>query len=341
MKLLDFVSFYVFLQMFPFSRLLSIFLFVIGTILSLDAKPLHRYMTEMEIQKFFGVQTSADLPEYEITKPYQSNESGQFVSHTFHERHTRDVYDSAAWHYKMDAFGNKMHLKLIRNTQLVKPGLELETRHKNGDITRTPVKSHSLFYGKELSDPDSLVAVSNDRGLTGMIKLSSQTLFVYPLPDHLAKHVTTGSGAKPHLVYRKSAEPLHCETESGVALNFVATGIKNDVSSDSYNPPTHKYLQAALVVDENVVAKHGNNTADFLLVLANIVAGIFRDNSIGKIKVNYIVSRIITITNEELNLKPDSSNLEKLAKTRQWADRNKPENKNDPLYFDDISLVHV
>ena len=50
---------------------------------------------------------------------------------------------------------------------------------------------------------------------TGMIKLLSETFFVHLLPDHLAKHVTTGSGARPHLVYRKSAEPLHCKTRSG------------------------------------------------------------------------------------------------------------------------------
>jgi len=32
------------------------------------------------------------------------------------------------------------------------------------------------------------------------------------------------------------------------------------------------------------------------------VAGIFRDNSIGKIKVNYVVSRLIIITNKEVSL---------------------------------------
>ena len=37
----------------------------------------------------------------------------------------------------------------------------------------------------------------------------------------------------------------------------------------------HKYLQVALVADENVAAKHGNHTADFLLVLANIVSSLF------------------------------------------------------------------
>ena len=33
-----------------------------------------------------------------------------------------------------------------------------------------------------------------------------------------------------------------------------------------------KYLQAALVLDEHVAATHGNDTADYMLVLANIVS---------------------------------------------------------------------
>lgn len=65
----------------------------------------------------------------------------------------------------MDAFGNKLHLKLRRNTQLVKPGLELETRHDNGNVTRTPVSRDSYFHGTVASDQGSLVAVSNADGL--------------------------------------------------------------------------------------------------------------------------------------------------------------------------------
>ena len=93
------------------------------------------------------------------------------MSHTLHERHTRDVHDSGAWFYKMDAFGIKLHLKLTRNTQLVKPGVEVEVRHENGDVTRKPVKSDSLFHGKEMSDPNSFVAVSNEKGLVSWLVL--------------------------------------------------------------------------------------------------------------------------------------------------------------------------
>lgn len=105
------------------------------------------------------------VPEYEVTRPYLSNANGEFVSHTLHERHAREIHDNDEWHYSMNAFGNKMHLKLRRNTQLVRPGLELETRHENGDVTTTPVSLNSYFHGRVSLDPDSLVAVSNANGL--------------------------------------------------------------------------------------------------------------------------------------------------------------------------------
>ena len=47
--------------------------------------------------------------------------------------------------------------------------------------------------------------------------------------------------------------------------------VKQDEISGEAFP--HKYLQVALLADENVAAKHGNQTANFLLVLANIVSG--------------------------------------------------------------------
>ena len=71
-----------------------------------------------------------------------NHNGGVFVTHTLHERHTRDVHESEAWFYAMDAFGNKMHLKLTRKTHLVKPSLEFEMRYENGQA-----KLH-FFTGK-------------------------------------------------------------------------------------------------------------------------------------------------------------------------------------------------
>lgn len=56
-----------------------------------------------------------------------------------------------------------------------------------------------------------------------MIRLSDDTLFVHPLPNHLKNHVTTKSGAKPHLVYRKSAKQIKCQSNTGTLLVFSKT----------------------------------------------------------------------------------------------------------------------
>ena len=60
-----------------------------------------------------------------------------------------------------------------------------------------------------------------------------------------------------------------------VTSKFVGPANKYDVSRSKSSSVAHKYLQVALVADENVAAKHGNHTADFLLVLANIVSRVF------------------------------------------------------------------
>ena len=61
-----------------------------------------------------------------------------------------------------------------------------------------------------------------------MIKLSRDTLYVHPLPDHLAKHVTSGrGGAKSHLVYRKSKVSSQCHTKVGERKGLSYKSIKN------------------------------------------------------------------------------------------------------------------
>ena len=57
------------------------------------------------------------------------------------------------------------------------------------------------------------------------------------------------------------------------AISNFASVIKSDEdSNDSSDAVSPKYLQVALLADENVEAKHGEQTTNFLLVLANIVS---------------------------------------------------------------------
>ena len=55
-------------------------------------------------------------------------------------------------------------------------------------------------------------------------------------------------------------------------MAFDAADSMSDINGANSSSSLHKFLQVELLADENVAAKHGNDTADFLLVLANIVS---------------------------------------------------------------------
>ena len=55
-------------------------------------------------------------------------------------------------------------------------------------------------------------------------------------------------------------------------MEFDAADSMSDINGANSSSSLHKFLQVELLADENVAAKHGNDTADFLLVLANIVS---------------------------------------------------------------------
>ena len=58
-----------------------------------------------------------------------------------------------------------------------------------------------------------------------------------------------------------------------MASNIDKVSKKNKIGGvTNADAVVQKYLQAALVLDEHVAAAHGNNTADYMLVLANIVS---------------------------------------------------------------------
>ena len=89
---------------------------------------------------------------------------------------------------------------------------------------------------------------------TGIIRTSSDTLLVRPLPARLARHVTDNFKTLPHLVIKISMMPRLRQRRS------LDSGVK-------------KYLEAALVVLTDMENKYGyNGTVQRLLVMANIVS---------------------------------------------------------------------
>ena len=106
------------------------------------------------------------VPEYDISYPLNSNNQGEHIAEY---RAKRDISDSAEIkYYQMTAFGKKMHLNVTLNKNLLGPNFYVETRHKDGTKTITDAPHRNFYHDHVVSNPGSLVAISDHRGVVRM-----------------------------------------------------------------------------------------------------------------------------------------------------------------------------
>ena len=112
------------------------------------------------------------VPEYEVTSPFQADESGNFLSYKLHEhaRRRRDAEKPNVWYYQVEAFGMSLHLNLTKNTKVLAPGMVVQTVNKNGSAEYSKPPYTALYDGHVTSDPNSKVAIGNHDGLVSIIE---------------------------------------------------------------------------------------------------------------------------------------------------------------------------
>lgn len=303
-------------------------------------KNVHQHMTKREIEYYFGVKDPSEIPEYEVRAAHQTEANGRAVSRF---RRRRSIGHPDVLHYKLHAFGSKLQLRLKRNLNLMSPNLVIERHYRGGMVTTHPAPRNKYFLGKVSSDPDSLVALRSDKGLSGMVRTSRDLFFVQPLPARLAKRVRRSAHSAPHLIYRlPSGNPdaPGCQTKTSGNDRLKRSTNKRttrDTSTSSY-----KYLEAALIVPKSYEEKYGsNNYQTILLVIANMVAGMFQDPSIGEIKVYYVVTKIIVLnsTVELAGFSGGDSNNAKLRKMLRWTYPAVQKADNNEDHYDVFSYV--
>jgi len=299
-------------------------------------------MTKREIEYYFGVKDPSEIPEYEVRAPHQTEANGRAVSRF---RRRRSTGHPDVLHYKLHAFGSKLQLRLKRNLNLMSPNFVIERHHGGGIVTTEPAPRNKYYLGKVLSDPDSLVALRSDKGLSGMIRTSSDLFFVHPLPTHLAKRVRRSADYAPHLIYRLSpgkADARGCETKISGDDRLKRSTHERKSRDASSSTVSYKYLEGALIVPKSYEEKYRSEKfPTILLVIANMVASMYQDPSIGDIKVYYVLTKIIVLnsTEEEAGFSARDSNKQKLTKMLRWARPSIQLPDNDTQHFDVFSYV--
>lgn len=304
---------------------------------------IHLRMKRSELEQYFGVSSHEEVPLYDVTSPFQVDEENRFLSESLHThaRQKRNAEDPRAWYFNVKAFGRSLHLNLTMNQDLMSPWLTVE-RHENGTVTAEEPPKNSFLDGHVIGEFGSSVAVSNRGGLTGLIQLLDQSLFLQPLPSHLL----LDSNSKSHLVIKRSIDDEAMENEFQEKLSGSGTEWKEpSFDEDSLkfakvkpNDAGQFFLEMTMVADKSMIAFHGDDTADYLLKLAHMVNAFYHHESIGQKK--------ITITIVQIKLVQDGlkysggSNDAKMAALKKWAaDAKIPKLDSQRHHPDVISLI--
>ena len=110
------------------------------------------------------------VPEYEVIAPYKSDDSGSFVDYVHHdeERTRRATSEPNFWYFKIEAFGRSLHLNVTKVMPKITAGAVVETVDHSGKSTYKEVPRGVHYTGHVTSEPESLVAISGNKGLVSL-----------------------------------------------------------------------------------------------------------------------------------------------------------------------------
>ncbi|XP_048589021.1 A disintegrin and metalloproteinase with thrombospondin motifs 18 isoform X4 [Nematostella vectensis] len=283
-----------------------------------QAFDVHHRMTKSELKSVFGVDSHNEVPEYDVTETIPVDEQGQPTQGSRHRRHL----DSHTF-YNLKAFGRSLHIKLTPDDAVIAPNLVV-TRHLGNGVTQGNAERVRLYSGHVTSHPGSRVAVSDEDGLTGMIRFPDESLMIQPLPAHHAK--ASGSTQRKHIIYRHPSPHDMQKRQTG------------SVEASDETLDKQKVLEVGIMADKAVMDVYGDGITRHLLILAHIMRNIFLDQTIGTKKINVVVNQII-LDESSFGYSSDSAPVDRLVAIIAYATANLPRDDSDPGKPDMLLLL--
>lgn len=314
-----------------------------------------------------------DLPQYEVVHPARVDARGHFLSN-FLSHHSRRVQRREAsggpvdldrvfyqlWHRE-----HSLHFNLTLNSHLLAPGFVTERRYGGleGAQILPPGSSQCHFIG-EVWDEAAVkgsAAISTCDGLTGLFKLSDEEFFIQPLE----KSSSETSAPQAHAIYKRHASPPSwspvVQPISGKQALNGTCGLKDSHQSfedlerqrerwerrqqrrkrriHQRSVSKEKWVETLVVADPKMVEHHGSKSVEsYVLAIMNIVAGLFRDPSIGN-AINVVVVRLILLEQDEDDLKITHHADNSLNSFCKWQKKLNMKGDDHPLHHDVAVLL--
>ncbi|KAF7656715.1 hypothetical protein LDENG_00037230 [Lucifuga dentata] len=247
-------------------------------------------------------------------------------------RGVRSVEAPAGGHSEPDyllvslpAFGSKLLLNLsLDNAFLSEDVVVEERRGDRSAASRVSTQRNCFYSGVILNRTDSLVSLSTCGGLTGLVMMGEDSLFIQPLAEHDATQ--SFSGLKHRLLrHRRSAPPpdthhrYHCATvpgkKKGRSLNMgeEGRGRRNAIRlNEAYT------VETVVVADSDMVQYHGAEAAQrFLLTVMNMVYNMFHHRSLA-VRINIRVTKLLLLHSRPEKLKVSHHGERSLESFCHW-----------------------
>uniref|UniRef100_A0A3Q2TEV4 ADAM metallopeptidase with thrombospondin type 1 motif 7 n=1 Tax=Fundulus heteroclitus TaxID=8078 RepID=A0A3Q2TEV4_FUNHE len=307
-----------------------------------------------------------DLPPYQVVHPTRVDARGHFLSNilSHHARRVQrretsaDRVDTDRVFYQFLHAGHSLHFNLTLNPNLLAPGFVTERRYGGlgGAKIHRPGAPGCHYLG-EVWDRTAVkgnAAISACDGLTGLFKLSDEEFFIQPLEK---SHDET-SAPQAHAIYKRHVSPpargpvIHA-ISGKPGLNGTCGNQNIERHRERWERRHHrrrrrihqrsvsreKWVETLVVADSKMVDYHGSKAVeDYALAIMNIVAGLFRDASIGN-AINIVIVRLILLEQDEDDLKITHHADNSLSSFCKWQKKLNMKGDEHPLHHDVAVLL--
>ncbi|XP_063969488.1 A disintegrin and metalloproteinase with thrombospondin motifs 3-like [Lytechinus pictus] len=287
--------------------------------------------------------------KYHLVRPYRSTPDGDFLSHDLSTAYEDDAFDfhqirrhaerrrkrravfgenyledegtleQKVFHFTMEAFGTRFTINVTRDRELVSPNFEVYRYLSNGSVVIEKPNMNCFYRGNVIgSDPSSpSVAVSNCRGMSGLIKAFDEEYFIEPLElvgtqSETYNYTDTGL---IHVMYRsKDAHRIDGTGDFDLHNDVMFSGaqLRRQTAKQAGRATRRRskraprlvtrqhYVETMVTLDLSVHSFHGEDaSAVYVLTIMNIVNMVYAHPSL-EAKIEFVITRF-NLLNEELS----------------------------------------
>ncbi|XP_056268077.1 A disintegrin and metalloproteinase with thrombospondin motifs 17 isoform X2 [Pseudoliparis swirei] len=210
----------------------------------------------------------------------------------------------------LPAFGRSLYLNLTWDSRFVSEDFVVEERlgDQRLGVSRLSNKQLCFYSGSVINHTGSVASLSTCGGLTGLIQIGEDSLFIQPVGENGPSQ--SFSGLKHRLLRRRrcaqtsSAPDANCRAVQGKKKEMMPKmGKEGRGKRNLIRLHEAYFVETVVVADSDMVKYHGAEAAQrFLLTVMNMVYNMFHHQSLG-VRINIRVTKLVLLHSRPEKLK--------------------------------------